>query len=256
MLFFSYSRGNLLIVRSVAGELRRLGYRTWLDLESLRPGERWREAIARAMAASDAMVFCISRLSLESSWTSVELLAARERGLPVVPLLIDDVDIEQLPPALRELHLIGTTCWAPQDVPSLAAQAIARSVGRPPPPVEWSVIVAADMLRVEVAARGTGDVTLEWASALWQSGPAPLSADALSELGRAADELRAAELHVQGQVEPAIAALVLGTLAARLGPARVRLHCDAPTALTLGNAARRVQAVIAEPEAKPVALDR
>lgn len=249
MLFFSYSRGNLLIVRSVAGELRRLGYRTWLDLESLRPGERWREAIERAMAASDAMIYCISRLSLESAWTSVELRAARERGLPVVPLLVDDVEIDRLPPTLRELHLISTTGWAPHELPSRAAQAIARSVGRPPPPQTWSIDDSAAALRVDVVATAAGDVTLEWASALWQSPPAPLGADSLSELSRAADEARAAELHVDWHVEPAIAALVLGTLAARLGPARVRLYCDAPTALALDTVARRVQAQIVNPEA-------
>lgn len=249
MLFFSYSRGNLLIVRSVAGELRRLGYRTWLDLESLRPGERWRDAIERAMAASDAMVYCVSRLSLESAWTGVELRAARERGLLVVPLLVDDVEIDRLPPALRELHLISTTGWAPHELPSRAAQAIARSVGRPAPPMTWSVEASAVALRVKVAAAEAGDVTLEWASARWQSPPEPLGADSLAQLARAADEARAAELHVDGQVEPGIAALVLGALAARLGPARVRLHCDAPTALALGAAARRVQALIVVPGA-------
>lgn len=247
MLFFSYSRGNLLVVRSVAGELRRLGYRTWLDLESLRPGERWREAIERAMAASDAMVYCISRLSLESSWTSVELRAARERGLPVVPLLVDDIEIDQLPPTLRELHLICTVGWAPHELPGRAAQAIARSVGRPPPPLSWSIDDSAVALRVEVHGAGGGEVTLGWASALWQSAPSPLVAEALSELSRAADEARAAELHVGPQVEPATAALVLGTLASRLGPARVRLHGDATTALALADVARRVQALIAEP---------
>jgi len=247
MLFFSYSRGNLLIVRSVAGELRRLGYRTWLDLESLRPGERWREAIERAMAASDAMVYCISRLSLESAWTSVELRAARERGLAVVPLLVDDIAIEQLPPTLRELHLISTTGWAPHELPSRAAQAIARSVGRPPLPLSWSTDDSAVALRVDLRAAETGEVTLGWASALWQSLPAPLVADSLSELARAADEARAAELHVGRQVESSIAALVLGTLASRLGPARVRLHCDAAAALALGDVARRVQALIADP---------
>lgn len=246
MLFFSYSRGNLLVVRSVAAELRRLGYRTWLDLESLRPGERWREAIERAMAVSDAMVYCISRLSLESAWTSVELLAARERGLPVVPLLVDDVAIELLPPTLRELHLISTHGWVPHELPSRAAQAIARSVGRPAPPASWSIDDAAVALRVEVLATDAREVTLGWASALWRSPPAPLAADSLSELARAADEARAAELHIGPQVEPAVAALVLGTLAARLGPARVRVHTDADTALVLADVARRVQATMAD----------
>jgi len=247
MLFFSYSRGNLLAVRSVAAELRRLGYRTWLDLESLRPGERWREAIERAMAASDAMVYCISRLSLESTWTSVELRVALERGLPVVPLLVDDVAIDQLPPTLRELHLISTAGWAPHELPFHAAQAIARSVGRPAPPQSWKVDDTTAALRVEVLANGAGEVTLGWASTVWISAPAALVADSLSELARAADEARAAELHIGRQVEPAVAALVLGTLAARLGPARVRLHTDAGMALALADVARRVQAMVADP---------
>lgn len=251
MLFFSYSRGNLLVVRSVAGELRRLGYRTWLDLESLRPGERWREAIDRAMAASDAMVYCISRLSLESSWTSVELRAALARGLPVLPLLVDDVPVDGLPPALRELHLIITTAWPAHEMPARAAQAIARSVGRPPAPQTWSVDDAVAALRVDLGHSAAHGVTLGWASPLWHSLPAPLGAEALAEMARAADEARAAELHVAGQLEPAVAALVLGTLASRLGPARVRLHAGATMAAALADVAQRVQAVLAEPEPGP-----
>jgi hypothetical protein len=40
---------------------------------------------------------------------------------------------------------------------------------------------------------------------------------------------------------------VLGTLASRLGPARVRLHCDAAAAPALAAVAARVQALVAEP---------
>ena len=248
MLFFSYSRGNLLIVRSVAGELRRLGYRTWLDLENLRPGERWRDAIERAMAASNAMVYCISRLSLESTWTSVELRAARERGLAVVPLLVDDVAIERLPPTLRELHLISTIGWAPHELPSRAAQAIARSVGRPSLLLSWSIEDSAAALRVDLCVAEAGEVTVGWASALWQSPPAPLVAESLSELARATDEARAAELHVGQQVDSDIVALVIGTLTSRLGPARVRIHCSPSATLALGGVARRMNALFAEPD--------
>jgi len=247
MLFFSYSRGNLMVVRSVAGELRRLGYRTWLDLESLRPGERWREAIARAMAASDAMVYCISRLSLDSAWTGVELRAARERGLRVVPLLVDDLPIEQLPPALRELHLISTAEWPPHERPARAAQAIATTVGRPTPRPASSDDEVGVSLRVDLALGTEGQLLLGWDSTLWQSLPAALVAASLAELARAADEARAANLHVGPGVEPAAAALVLGALAARLGPARVRVHADGATAATLADVARQVQASLAGP---------
>jgi hypothetical protein len=249
MLFFSYSRGNLLVVRSVAGELRRLGYRTWLDLESLRPGERWREAIQRAMAASDAMVYCISRLSLDSAWTGVELRAARERGLPVVPLLVDDLPIEHLPPTLRELHLISTAEWPVHERPARAAQAIAATVGRPTPLPPCAADGVGTALRVDLALDGDGRLLLGWASALWQAPPAALVAASLAELARAADEARAAELQVGPRVEPAAAALVLGALAARLGPGRVSLHAEAATAAALAGVARQVQATVAGPPA-------
>lgn len=249
MLFFSYSRGNLLVVRSVAAELRRLGYRTWLDLESLRPGERWREAIERAMAASHAMVYCVSRLSLESAWTGVELRAARERGLAVVPLLVDDTAVERLPPELGELQLITTAGWARHELPARAAQAIAKSVGRPVVGAAswpWSDTESADVLRVDVCATRGGEVTLGWASALWPSPPAPLTAAALSELARAADEARAADLHLDGALAPATVALVLGTLASRLGPGRVRVHAGVAMARTLSDVVGSVQAWMAE----------
>jgi len=45
---------------------------------------------------------------------------------------------------------------------------------------------------------------------------------------------------------PTVAALALGTLAARLGPARVRLHTDAGMALALADVVTRVQAMVAD----------
>jgi len=234
MLFFSYSRGNLVVVRSVAAELRRLGYRTWLDLENLRPGERWRDAIERALAASDAMVFCLSRLSIESAWTSVELEAARRRGLPVVPLNVDGVAIDTLPPALQSLHVLTMSEFAPDQAPRRAAQSIARSVGRPAPEPAWSDGDASNALLARLKPEGGGRISLGWRSPLWQSPPAPLGAESLSELARAADEARAAELGTEAGVPVAAVAAVLGALVCRLGAGRVRLDAPAADAATLG----------------------
>ena len=65
-VFISCSRADLGPVRALALALRRTGLRTWMDLEDLRPGQRWKDAIGSALAAADAMVFCLSALSLES----------------------------------------------------------------------------------------------------------------------------------------------------------------------------------------------
>ena len=246
MLFFSYSRGNLLAVRSVAAELRRLGYRTWLDLESLRPGQRWREAIELALAASSAMVYCISRLSLESAWTGVELRAAQRRSLPVVPLIVDDISIEQLPPALRELHLIVTTDWTPHEMPSRAAEAIALSVGHPPAPEQWSVDSEVIALRIELCRSEAGQLMLGWRSTLSQSPLATFGADSLSEMVRAVDETRAGELHVGRGIDTELVALALGALASRLGSVPLRVYANAETAHALADLAHYVRAEIVE----------
>jgi glucose-6-phosphate dehydrogenase assembly protein OpcA len=159
--------------------------------------------------------------------------------------MIDNVPIDQLPPSLRELQIISTAACPPHEAPSRAARAIAHSVGRPAPPDSWSLDDSAVALRVQVCRAARGGATLGWVSALWKSPPAALSADSLSELARAADEARAAELHVGTRVEPAVAALVLGTLASRLGPARVRLHVDAPLSRAMAEAVRMAGATVA-----------
>lgn len=229
------------MVRSVASELRRLGYQTWLDVECLRPGERWGNAIERAMAASSAMVYCISRLSVESAWTSVELSAARERGLPVVPLLIDDLPIEQLPPALREIQLICAAEWPVVEAPARAAQAIARSVGRPTDGQFAGSAESEVALRVEVKADESGAFTLSWKSALFHSPAAPLLAQSLAELGRASEAAYGVELCIGDSVDPTVAALVLGALSTRPRPARFRIVARRPVLLALATASRCVQ---------------
>ncbi len=102
-------------------------------------------------------------------------------------------------------------------------------------------------LLVEVQSDYAGVVTLAWTSVLCGSPPAPLAAESLGELALAADDARAAELRIGERVEPAVAALVLGTLASRLGPARVRIDAVASVLSALTEASRRVQAVIADP---------
>jgi len=237
------------MVRSVASELRRLGYQTWLDVECLRPGERWRTAIERAMADSKAMVYCVSRLSVESAWTSVELNAARERGLPIVPLLIDDLPIEELPPALRELQLICAAEWPTVDAPARAARAIARSVGRPVdgPFVEPGNKEAA--LRVEVERHASGNVTLSWVNELFRSPVAPLDAQSLAELARVSEGAHRVELGIGDHVDASVAALVLGTLVGRVGPARVCLAASPSVMQALATALRSLQPARADAEA-------
>ena len=124
-VFISYSRADLDAVRPLARALRRTGLRTWLDLDDLRPGERWKEAIVNALTAADAMVFCVSSLSLDSAWTSVELQRALALAIPVIPVAMEPLDLGALPEALRERQVCDMSRHPPRHAAVLTAREIA-----------------------------------------------------------------------------------------------------------------------------------
>jgi hypothetical protein len=131
-VFFSYSRADLMSVLSVVRACRHLGLSTWIDVENLRPGERWKEAIDAALNIADGFVFCLSPLSLESAWTSVELKVALTRGIRVIPIMLRPVNIEHLPPSLRERQIFDSEAWPATERPMRTASAIASALDARP----------------------------------------------------------------------------------------------------------------------------
>jgi hypothetical protein len=127
--FVSYSRADLIHVISVVSALRQAGIETWIDIENLKPGERWKEAIEAALVQADAMIFCLSPLSLESAWTSVELKCALERDVKVIPLMMQRVKHELLPPPIRDRHILDMEIWPADKAPMHAARAIMTAMG-------------------------------------------------------------------------------------------------------------------------------
>jgi hypothetical protein len=131
--FFSYSRADLESVKSIAVALRRFGVGTWMDVENLRPGERWKDAIEKALDSANAMVLCLSPLSVESTWTSVELQIALSKGLKIIPLMVEPVSIELLAPAIRTLQIFDMSSYARYDAAAAAARAVVSALGMPVP---------------------------------------------------------------------------------------------------------------------------
>jgi len=63
-VFLSYAREDKPIVISLSRVLRANGFCTWLDVEDIVPGERWEDAIERALERADFIVLCLSRQSV------------------------------------------------------------------------------------------------------------------------------------------------------------------------------------------------
>ncbi|MCH7549178.1 MAG: TIR domain-containing protein [Candidatus Krumholzibacteriota bacterium] len=91
-IFVSYSRKDENAVLPVVQELKSRGLSLWIDQEEIHGGS-WRRRIAAGLESSQAMLFMVSRESLKSSRTLSEASMADDHGLPIIPVLLDDVKI-------------------------------------------------------------------------------------------------------------------------------------------------------------------
>ena len=97
-------------VLQFAERLRANGIDAWIDRWEMAPGDSlvkriFEEGIGRA----DAVIVVISRASLESRWVAEELDAAVVRRITteslLIPIVIDGIDLDELPAAIRHLVL-------------------------------------------------------------------------------------------------------------------------------------------------------
>ena len=133
LVFFSHARKDIALVQRVVAETRAAALETWMDVERLRPGDRWREAVRDAIGACDLFVCCVSESSLDSLWTGGEIATALEHGKPLLPLLLSPIAARRLPDALRDFQALEISGLDAPSAARAAARAIAAAVGAQPP---------------------------------------------------------------------------------------------------------------------------
>jgi hypothetical protein len=104
-VFISYARRDAQRVDRLADGLRQLRYDIWMDKE-LTGGERWWDAILSHIRASSAVLVAVSLGALESVAVRREYEYGYAIGLPLLPVVVDTVPHETLPPLLAPLHLV------------------------------------------------------------------------------------------------------------------------------------------------------
>jgi hypothetical protein len=233
-VFFSYSRADLAPVRALAQALRACGVATWLDVEDLQPGQRWKDAIGAALAAADAMVFCLSGPSLSSSWTRVELDKARALDRRVLPVAVQPLHWPDLPHGLADLQGHDMSLHPPALAPARTARAIGRALGLALPEVDADTGDAVPVLTLMMDP-----------ATVVSSAPATLAL-AHPELVRLDDLLpwaaraRRVQIVVGPGTDPALLGLVVGGLVPVFGADRLTLQLNAgvsPAVMTLARVA-------------------
>jgi hypothetical protein len=103
-VFVSYAQQDEVTAQLLALRLQDIGIEVWLDT-NVQPGERWQDVVDRKLRTGDYFIALISSASLNSKHFHEEVLrrdfvrGLSDRSIPVIPILLDDVEV---PPSMRD----------------------------------------------------------------------------------------------------------------------------------------------------------
>jgi len=111
MVFLSYARSDRKMVEQLYDRLRSSGFRPWMDVRDLFPGELWEHALTRALNQSDFFIACLSQnsvdrrgiLQLEIGKALCKLETMLSDDIYLIPVRLDEVNV---PDSLRKLQWI------------------------------------------------------------------------------------------------------------------------------------------------------
>ena len=87
-------------------ELEARGIEVLRDVEDTLPGEEWWRRLQSLIGAADAIVFVLSRRSVESKVCRDEVAYGEELKKRIFPAVIEDVDWASVPPGLAARHSV------------------------------------------------------------------------------------------------------------------------------------------------------
>ena len=94
------------VAMAMCGALESRGLHCWISPRDIPPGIDWPAAIVQGINASGLLVLVLSAAANESRWVLREVMAADKRGLPIVPVRIEDVE-----PAEALEFVLGPAQW-------------------------------------------------------------------------------------------------------------------------------------------------
>jgi len=126
-VFISYASEQRNLAERLTLGLRNEGHGVFFDKEALPAGVSFDDRIRSALRRSQIFVFLVSKASLQKGgYAQTELNIAQERwpipGGKVLPVLVEPLDIEELPPYLQAVTVLAS----PGDVVADVLNAVAR----------------------------------------------------------------------------------------------------------------------------------
>jgi len=108
-IYISYNSKDREFVVQAAERLKDHGHHIIVDVDSLSPGQSWRQTLSEGLKSSDVFVVFLSENSLSSQFVLSEIGAARAYSdesdrMLLIPILIDNI---QIPTVIQDLLVIS-----------------------------------------------------------------------------------------------------------------------------------------------------
>ena len=106
-VFISYARKDSARVEPFVAALKNEGVSLWIDQRNMVGGNTWSSQIAMAIRACQILILVVSKASMDSTVVADEVLFARHLNKKILPLYLEDLQENQIHPALQLflLHL-------------------------------------------------------------------------------------------------------------------------------------------------------
>jgi CHASE2 domain-containing sensor protein len=105
-VFLSYADEERTFMHKIARTLMREGMTVWTNKTDIKTGDDYGAVIDRGIEQADNFVFLMSSASLNSVYCQKEVFYARSLNKRIIPLLIEEIDPEQIWPELRTIQFI------------------------------------------------------------------------------------------------------------------------------------------------------
>jgi hypothetical protein len=125
-VFLSYAQVDRGYAEALARALATSGTSIWYDRE-IAAGADWDSEIQNALRRASVVVLVLSRASLASQYVNYEIGSAISAGIPVIPVLVGDV--ESLPYHLRHIQAVDARGLDTAMVGVMVAKAVAQLTG-------------------------------------------------------------------------------------------------------------------------------
>ncbi|MEQ9626514.1 TIR domain-containing protein [Coleofasciculus chthonoplastes] len=108
-VIIAYSDEDKATMEKIRRSLRRESITVWTNTTDIKTGESFEEAIKRGIEQADNLVYLISPDSIGSKYCQQELDLAVSLHKRIIPVLVRETPVEQIPPVLQGLQYIDLT---------------------------------------------------------------------------------------------------------------------------------------------------